>query len=57
MEVVALDVGLNVVVNVGVLVSDGDFVGGTVGISNLFPRDLNTREKFLKLMDPTLWQR
>jgi len=51
-EVVAVDVGLADLVNVGVYVSDGDFVGAVVGMSSLSPSDWNTRVKFLKLMEP-----
>lgn len=51
-EVVDLDVGLADLVNEGVFVSDGDLVGTAVGILSLFPRYWNTRENFLKLMEP-----
>ena len=51
-EVVAVDVGLADLVNVGVFVSEGDFVGAAVGMSSLFPKDWNIRVKLLKLMEP-----
>ena len=51
-EVVATGVGFTDFVNVGLFVSNGDFVGVAVGMSSLFPNDWKTRVKLRKLMEP-----